>query len=40
VKTLATYLMLVVAVVVAWLDVLPQSASRIITSWINMEQEN
>jgi hypothetical protein len=39
-KTLSGYLMIVVAVVAVWLEVLPDSAARIITSWINMEQEN
>jgi hypothetical protein len=39
-KTLSGYLMIVVAVVAVWLEVLPDSAARLITSWINMEQEN
>ncbi len=33
-KTLSGYLMILVSVVAVWLEVLPDSAARIITSWI------
>jgi hypothetical protein len=33
-KTILSYVMLFVSVVAVWLEVLPDSAARIITSWI------
>ena len=37
-KTLSGYLMIVIAVIAVWLQVLPESAHRIIAAWVESRQ--
>lgn len=39
-KTLSGYLMIIIAIIAVWLQVIPESAQRIITTWVQSQHED